>query len=238
MKYVYGPVRSRRLGFSLGISTVPYKVCSLDCVYCQLEKTTQKTMKRKEYVKKEEVLEEVKTFFDEKPSRPKIDYVTFSGSGEPTLHQSIGDLIRGVKTMTRVPVALLTNSTTLVDPKVRRDILDADVVIPSLDAVTQDIFEKIDRPLEGVRIEDIIEALSRFRQEFKGKIWLEVMLVRGLNDSPAYLRRIKKITDRLKADRVQLNSPVRPPSEEWVKPVSREALSKAKKIFGDNCDVF
>lgn len=238
MKYVYGPVPSRRLGFSLGISTVPYKVCSLDCVYCQLKKTTEKTTQRKRYIEEKEILEEVRNFFKHRSPKLKVDYVTFSGSGEPTLHKSIGRLIRGVKEIASLPVALLTNSTTLVDPKVRQDLLDADVVVPSLDAVTQDVFEKIDRPAAGVKIKEIIEALVKFRKAFKGEIWLEVMLVAGLNDAPAYLEKIKKVADSIKPDRVQLNSPVRPPSQDWVRPVSAKTLKKAKEIFGDHCDIF
>ena len=237
MKYIYGPVQSRRLRNSLGISTVPHKVCSFDCVYCQLKRTTEKTTKRKDYVKKNEILEELSVFFQNKPPDLKIDYITFSGSGEPTLNKSIGTLIRAVKAMTPIPVALITNSSTLVDPNVRREILGIALIVPSLNAVTQDVFEKIDRPAKGVRVEDIIDGLLKFKQEFKGKMWLEIMLVRGLNDSPGYLKRIKKITDLIKPDRIQVNSPVRPPVEHWVKSASGASLKKAKEIFGDNCDI-
>jgi len=237
MRYIYGPVKSRRLGNSLGISIVPYKVCSFDCVYCQLKKTTKKTRKRKKYAPVGEILEEVKNFFINKPKDLKIDCVTFSGSGEPTLHSSIGALIRAVKELTRLPVALITNSSTMVDSKVSRDIKDVDLLVPSLDAVTQDVFEKIDLPIKGLRVEDVIEALIKFRRTFKGKIWLEVMLVRGLNDSPEYLKKIKKAADMIKPDRIQLNAPIRPPAQNWVKPVLHSTLKKAKEIFGANCDI-
>ena len=237
MKYIYGPVKSRRLGNSLGITTVPYKVCNFDCVYCQLKKTTEKTAKRKNYVDEKEIAEELAAFLKNKPGPLKIDYITFSGSGEPTLHKSIGGLIRTVKKMTSIPVVLITNSSTLVEPKIFKDFLSLDLIIPSLDAVTQDVFEKIDRPVNGIRIEDIIRGLVKFRREFKGRMWLEIMLVKGLNDSPDYLAKMKKVTDLIKPDRIQLNSPVRPPSENWVKPVSRSALKKAREIFGGHCDV-
>lgn len=237
MKYIYGPVASRRLGKSLGISTVPYKICSLDCVYCQLKKTMDKTTQRKKYVDADEILAEVRTFFQNKPRELVIDYVTFSGSGEPTLHESIGPLIRKVKTIAHAPVAVITNSTTLMDPEVRKGLLAADLVVPSLDAVTQPVFEKIDRPVPGIRIKDIIAALKKFRRAFRGRLWLEVMLVRGVNDSPAYLRQIKKVADGLKPDRIQINSPVRTPAEKWVRPVSAQTRREAKKIFGDLCDI-
>jgi len=237
MKYVYGPVRSRRLGNSLGISTVPYKVCSFDCVYCQLKSTTQKTTVRKNYVSEKEIIAEIRTFFENKPKDLKIDHVTFSGSGEPTLHHSIGRLVREVKKLTHVPVVLITNSSTLVDSKLRRELLGVDLIIPSLDAVTQDIFEKIDQPYKGIKVKDIVESLINFRKSFKGLMWLEVMLVRGLNDSEDYLRQIKRIVDKIKPDRVQLNAPVRTPALTWVKSPSAQTLKKAKKIFGNNCDV-
>ncbi|OIO36025.1 MAG: hypothetical protein AUJ74_04155 [Candidatus Omnitrophica bacterium CG1_02_44_16] len=237
MKYIYGPVKSRRLGNSLGISIIPYKVCSFDCVYCQLKKTAKKTKQRKNYAPVGEILEEVKTFFLNKPKGLKIDCVTFSGSGEPTLHSSIGALIRAVKELTRLPVVLITNSSVMVDPKASNDIRDVDLLVPSLDAVTQDVFEKIDLPIKGLRVEDIIEALIKFRRTFKGKMWLEVMLVRGLNDSPEYLRKIKNVVDMIKPDRVQLNAPIRPPSQNWVKPAMPSTLKKAKDIFGANCDI-
>lgn len=237
MKYVYGPVLSRRLGNSLGISTVPYKVCDFDCVYCQLKTTTQKTVHRKNYIDPKEILQEVADFFKNKPVDLKIDHITFSGSGEPTLHRSIGALIRALKAMTSIPVVLITNSSTLIDSKVRKDLLDVDLIIPSLDAVTQEVFEKIDQPVDRIKVEGIIDALIKFRKSYRGRMWLEIMLVRGLNDSPQYLAQIKKVTDLIKPDRIQINSPVRPAAFSWVKPVSRQTLKKAKEIFGNICDV-
>lgn len=237
MKYIYGPVKSRRLGNSLGISIVPYKVCSFDCVYCQLKKTTKKTRQRKNYAPVADILNEIKDFFLNKPKDMKIDCITFSGSGEPTLHCSIGALIKAVKELTRLPVVLITNSSTLVDPKVAGDLKDVDLLVPSLDAVTQDVFEKIDLPIKGSRVEDIIESLARFRRTFKGKMWLEIMLVRGLNDSTEYLKKIKSAADMIKPDRVQFNAPIRPPAQNWVEPALHSTFKKAKKMFGENCDI-
>lgn len=237
VKYVYGPVRSRRLGLSLGVSTVPYKVCSFDCVYCQLRETTRKTMQRKDYIRVSDITNELKTFFARRPKDLKLDYVTFSGAGEPTLHAGIGRLIRAVHGMTDVPVVVITNSSTLIRPQVRRELLAADVVIPSLDAVTQDIFEKIDRPLKGLSIKDVIGALKRFRRTFGGRLWLEIMLVRGVNDSPAYLKLMEKTVRQIEPDRIQIVAPVRPPSQAWVKVPTKATLKTARKIFGGHCDI-
>lgn len=221
----------------MGISTVPYKVCSFDCVYCQLKKTTEKTTQRKKYIPLGAILEEIRTFFVHNPDSFKIDYITLSGSGEPTLYGALGALIKEIRLLTKTPIALLTNSSTMTDPKVRREMQGVDLIIPSLDAVTQDIFEKIDRPLLGMRIEDIIVGLLKFKNGFKGRMWLEIMLVRGLNDSSSYLKKMKKIVDRINPERVQINVPVRLPSENWVKLPFRSTLKKARGIFGENCDI-
>jgi len=184
-----------------------------------------------------DLLEEVADFFKNKPKNLKIDYLTFSGSGEPTLHRAIGSLIKRVREIAPLPVVLITNSSSMVDPSVRRALLNADVIIPSLDAVTQDIFKKIDRPLRGLRIKDIISGLLKFRKVFRGSLWLEVMLVRGVNDKIDYLQKIKKVADLIKPDKVQINVPVRTPAEEWVRIPMRSTLRQAKKIFGKNCDI-
>jgi len=237
MKYIYGPVKSRRLGFSLGISTVPYKTCPFDCVYCQLNKTVVKTDKRRRYVDERALLRELEVFWRHKSPETRVDYITFSGSGEPTLHAGIGRLIRGAKKTTGRPVVVITNSAFLTDEKVRRDLRDADILIPSLDAVTQEIFEKIDQPLPGLRVEKIIDGLARFRKEFAGEIWLEVMLVRGINDAAAHLKEMKKAIDRIHPDKIQLNSPVRPAAHRWVRSATRAALREACHILGPACEI-
>lgn len=254
MRYIYGPVKSRRLGNSLGVSVIGYKVCSYDCVYCQLKSTTLKTLKRRRYIHQRDILNEIKEFLNARRKNPVvhekkpwpvhkesltegIDYITFSGSGEPTLNSDIGRLIKAVKKITSIPIVLITNGSTLIKPRVRKDILGVDIVVPSLDAVTQDIFERIDQPVKGILIKDIIDGLIRFRKEYKGKIWLEIMLVRGLNDSLEYFYRIKEVVDLVKPDKIHLNSPVRPPAQGWVKPVSAATLKKAKEIFGTLCEI-
>ncbi|HQP92135.1 MAG TPA: radical SAM protein, partial [Candidatus Omnitrophota bacterium] len=149
----------------------------------------------------------------------------------------LGDLIKGIRKITDTRIALITNSSLLTEKNTRQEALLVDLIVPSLDAVTQKEFEKIDRPVKGVKIKKIIESLINFGKIFKGEMWLEVMLVNGINDSPSYLKKIKKVSDSIRPDRVQLNIPVRLPAEDWVKPPSKKTLGTARKIFGPGCDI-
>jgi wyosine [tRNA(Phe)-imidazoG37] synthetase (radical SAM superfamily) len=238
MKYLYGPLKSRRLGMSLGISLTPYKTCSFDCVYCQLGKTTQLTAKRDEYILVKEVLDELKSWCAQNSAEiQNLDYITFSGAGEPTLNIKIGQLIAEIRKLTTVPIAVITNSAFLNDPLVRQALCDVDLIVPSLDAVTQDVFEKIDRPDPSVKIEEIIEGLVNLRKEFSGKIWLEVMCVKGINDDIRQVKKLKAVIDRIHPDKIQLNSPVRVPVEPGVKAVARVKLEKFKEILGEKAEI-
>ena len=233
MKYIYGPIKSRRLGLSLGVSLTPYKVCSFDCIYCQLGKTSRRTSQRKEYVNVDEILGEIKNWFiDNSPRTKELKYITFSGAGEPTLNINIGRLITGIKEITDTPIAILTNSSHISDPQVRKAITGASLIVPSLDAVTQDIFEKIDQPEEGVKISDIIDGLVALRNEFSGQIWLEVMLIKGINDSLEHIRKLKEIIERINPDRIQLNSPVRKTLQQDVCAVDEATLKEIRQILG------
>jgi len=239
MRYIYGPVNSRRLGYSLGLSLTPFKACSFDCVYCQLGRTTDLTVKRKKYIDIKEILKELKAWIKEnKNTAKKLHFITLSGMGEPTLNSDIGGLIKGIRKITQVPIAVITNSTFLKDYNLRQAILGADLVVPSLDAVKQDIFENIDKPKKGIKIEDIIKGLIILRQEFKGKIWLEVMLVKGINDSIPHIKKLKVIIDKIKPDKIQLNSPVRRTAVEGLKSVSDSKLKQIKSILGSKCEVY
>jgi len=169
--YVYGPVPSWRLGRSLGVDVIPFKICSFNCIYCETGRTTDLTVERKKYVSKAPVIEELKAFLSK---RKNIDYITFSGSGEPTLNSKIGGMISEVKKLTDIPVAILTNSSLFSREEVRRELREADVVLPSLDVVSQSLFESLNRPHPSLKIEEIIDGLIEFRKEFKNKIWLEV----------------------------------------------------------------
>lgn len=234
MSQIFGPVPSRRLGFSLGIDTVPHKTCSLDCIYCQVGRTTNKTITRKEYISCGDILPEIEEILKQKK---RIDYITFSGSGEPTLNSRIKTMINNIKKLTSIPIAVLTNGTLLFQPKIREELMEADLIIPSLDAVSEEIFKKINRPHHSLEIDKVIDGLSAFSQEFKGEIWLEIMLVKGINDSPEEIKRMAEITERVKLDKIQLNTVVRPPVEEFAQSVDLENLKKIKKALGKKCEV-
>ena len=237
MKYIYGPVKSRRLGLSLGVSLTPYKTCSFDCIYCQLGETTEKTSEIKEYVPMDEILGEVRTWAQNNPRwAQEINYLTFSGAGEPTLNSSLGRLIVEIKKIIPAPLCVITNASLLTEPQVRQALGAADLVVPSLDAVEPEIFARIDRPHEPLKIERVIEGLIDFRKEFKGRIWLEVMLVKGVNDDLRHIRKLKEIIERINPDKVQLNSPVRSACESGVLPVDKNKLNKIIKILGDKCE--
>ncbi|MBD3389286.1 MAG: radical SAM protein [Candidatus Altiarchaeales archaeon] len=228
MKHIYGPVPSRRLGFSLGVDLTPRKICSFDCIYCQLGETTKKTLERHEYMPVKDVIAEVKDFID---SGQRCDYITMSGSGEPTLNSGIGEVIDAVKSMSDIPVAVLTNSSLLSDYRVREDISSADVILPSLDAVTQKNFEKVNRPCHEMKISDIMEGLIKLKREFEGSVWLEVMVVEGLNTDDSEIESLKKVIDMINPDKVHLNTVVRPPAEEHAKPVNWEKLKEIGKFL-------
>ena len=238
MKYLYGPVKSRRLGFSLGINLTPYKTCSFDCVYCQLGKTSNLTLFRSEYIKIGEIVDELKEWFNShKDGLPSLDYITVSGSGEPTLNTKISDLIGQLRILSSAKIAVITNSSLLGDGALRREILGADLIVPSLDAVTQELFTKVDRPHPDSRIDEIISGLISLRKEFKGKIWLEVMLVKGVNDDIRHIRKLKSAIDLINPDKVQINSPVRTTSDEGVLAVSKSKLKEIKDILGDKAEI-
>lgn len=234
MNYIYGPVPSRRLGFSLGVDLVPPKTCNLDCVYCQLGRTTNKVVERREYVAVERILKEVEEVL---ASHPSIDYITLSGSGEPTLNLGIGELIKGIKGIASIPVAVLTNGVLLFEGEVREALSKADLVIPSLDAATQSGFRRINRPHPSLKLDEIVEGLINFRRVFTGQIWLEVMLLKGLNDGDSDLFELGRIIERIEPDRVQLNTAIRPPAEPYVEPLTLDELKRAQAILGEGCEI-
>jgi len=234
-RYLYGPVPSRRLGRSLGIDLVPHKICTYDCIYCQIGNTTDKTLVRKEYVPVKEVLEELRRFLEEETS--SIDHLSLSGSGEPTLHSQIRLVIEGIKAITSIPIAVITNGSLLYEEEVRQDLLRADIVLPSLDAVTPEVFTKINRPRPGFSIEKVIEGMVKFRKVYKGKIWLEILFCKGVNDGKEELLKMKKVVDRIQPDRIHLNTVVRPPSEKWVLPLDEAEMEKIKEFFGEKAEI-
>jgi wyosine [tRNA(Phe)-imidazoG37] synthetase (radical SAM superfamily) len=234
-QHLYGPVPSRRLGRSLGIDLVPHKICTYDCIYCQIGNTTEKTLVRKEYVPVSDILREVGRFLKEETS--PIDHLSLAGSGEPTLHSKIRSIIDGLKKMTLIPVAVITNGFLFWEPEVREDLLQADIVLPSLDAVSQEVFVRINRPRAGHSIEKVIEGLVDFRKIYKGQIWLEILFCKGINEGKEELMRMKKVVDRIEPDCIHLNTVIRPPSEKWAVPLNQKEMEEIKTFFGEKASI-
>ena len=234
MNYIYGPVPSRRLGFSLGVDIVPYKTCTLDCIYCQLGRTTHKRVKRKSFAPGEEIIEEIRKSVS---TEHDIDFITFSGSGEPTLNADIGRLIREVRKITSIPVAVLTNGTLLFMDDVQKDLMEAHLVIPSLDAVSQEMFQRINRPHHFLNIQSVIKGVKEFREFYTGQIWLEIMLIKGFNSERHELSRLKKAISEIRPDKVYLNTVIRPPSEIYAEPLSPAEMRAVRNYLDGNCEV-
>lgn len=232
MQFVFGPVPSRRLGQSLGIDPIPQKTCNWNCIYCQLGRSTPMANERREYISCDAILAEV-TEALHSHSIGEIDWVTFVGSGEPTLHSKLGEMIDRVKSITSIPVAVITNGALSYLPEVRADLALADAVLPTLDAGSEDLYRKINRPWPELTFERLVSGLAAFRHEYTGKLWVEVMLIRGLNDSEQALRDIVSALERIQPDQVHLSSPVRPPAESWVQPADEEGLLRAQAILGN-----
>lgn len=232
--YVYGPVPSRRLGFSMGVDILPFKTCTLDCVYCQLGASSGTTVRRKTFFNPKDVLDQVQKAI---ASGARIDHITFSGSGEPTLNRSLGGLIRGIKKITDIPVAVLTNATLLSRMDVREGLRAADIVVPSFDAATPGLFRRINRPHRSLSLNRTLKGLVEFRRRYKGRIWLEIMLVKGMNDSPAHVRKLKEAIAAIRPDKVQLNTVVRPPAQKNTGPLSASEMVEIREAIGEGCEV-
>jgi wyosine [tRNA(Phe)-imidazoG37] synthetase (radical SAM superfamily) len=233
-RYIFGPVPSRRLGFSLGVDIIPPKVCTFDCIYCQIGKTTKLTMQRESYFDPKEVAEAVTLAVSK---AEVVDFVTFSGSGEPTINANLGLMIGETKKRLSLPVAVITNGSLLYREDVRRDLAEADVVLPSLDAVSDDIFRYINRPHSDLKLDVIIEGIRTFRKEFHGQIWIEIMLIKGINDYEEELLKMRLITESFEADKIQLNTVVRPPMEETGEGFEPEELERISEMFGPRAEV-
>jgi len=231
---VYGPVPSRRLGLSLGVDVVPFKVCTFDCLYCQLGRTTRHRCRRWPYVRADEVVPRVA---ERLRSGVRPDFITMGGSGEPTLNSNLGEIIRRIRTFTDVPIAVLTNGSTFGNRRVRADCRPADVVLPNLDAGDEATFRHLNRPCAGITLEGVVAGLTAFRDEFEGEIWLEVFLVRGVNDSQARVRRIAALAKGFRPDRIQLNTAVRPTADPAVRGVAPERMAALARLFEPPAEV-
>ncbi|MEM5785919.1 MAG: radical SAM protein [Syntrophobacteraceae bacterium] len=230
MSFLFGPVPSRRLGRSLGIDVIPPKTCSLDCIYCESGATTHLSLKRQYFAEPAEVLREVEEFFGRFPRG--ADALTFSSAGEPTLYSGIGELIRLLKTKyPDIPLVVLTNGSLLWDSDVRKDLLQADRVVPSLDAVSPGAFNAINRPHPALRIDAILEGLHAFRQEYGGRLHIEVMLVSGVNDNPDELSALADAIALIEPDAIELNTVVRPPALPGTRGLTEVEMKRAASFF-------
>ena len=235
MRYVFGPVPSRRLGRSLGVDPVPAKTCDWNCVYCQLGRTSAPTHARRAWVPTEALLEELRETLARHAG--EIDWVTFSGSGEPTLHRDLGRMIRGAKAASPVPVAVITNGSTLALEEVREALLAADAVLPTVSAGSEEVWLRLHRPASASSggdsgFERFVEGLVAFGEQYEGRLWPEVMLVAGINDDDGALADIAALLARIRPDEIHLLSPSRPPTEPWVQPVGPEVIARAAALLG------
>lgn len=229
MKYIYGPVPSRRLGRSLGIDPIPSKTCNYQCIYCQLGKTTNFTNERKNYYPKDEIIAEMKEAI--KKNENNFDYITFVGSGEPTLFKDLEYLILKAKKFSNKPICVITNGALLYNSDVRRALRLADVVLPSLDAGDENMFIKINRPHPTLKYYEMLQGFIKFSKNYLGKLWIEIMIMKGVNDSKEELLKIKEKIDLIKPDRIDINVPIRPPMEKWVKVPDKNIISLLDDIF-------
>jgi len=236
-KYLFGPVPSRRLGMSLGVDLVPKKVCTLDCVYCEVGKTTRLTTERREYILYNKIIEELDWFFHS--PNPDPDFITFSGSGEPTLNSRLGDILGYIKEKKpHIPTAVLTNGTLLSHRGVREALREADVVLPSLDAGSDDVFKKINRPDKNLDIKEIIQGLAAFQREFTGEVWLELFILPGYNDHDEELTRLKAALTQIQPHKVQLNTLDRPGTLGGLTGASPQELQRiADYLGGENIEI-
>ncbi|MGM0437240.1 MAG: radical SAM protein [Bacillota bacterium] len=229
--YLKGPVFSRRLGKSLGINIINDKSCSFDCVYCEVGKTLNLTIKRKKYTPTIKIIKELDDFLSKNPD---LDYITFSSTGEPTLHSEINNIIKFIKdNYSQYKIALLTNSSLLWKESVRKEISSVDLIVPSLDAVSEDIFKKINYPEGSLHIDKIIDGIIKLRKEFCGKIWLEIFIIPEVNNSSQEIKKFIKIIEKIKPDKVQINSLDRPGTKNWVKKLSNLDKKELKSYFSD-----
>jgi wyosine [tRNA(Phe)-imidazoG37] synthetase (radical SAM superfamily) len=230
-RYIYGPVPSRRLGRSLGISTIPDKTCNKSCIYCMLGRTDHPTVVRQEFFPLQDIVGELKDAL--KHITPPPDYISIVGNGEPTLYLRLGDLIREIRHLTSIPVAVITNGVLLSDPAVRADLAEADIVLTSFNAPTDALFHRIDRPCAGITFDAVRQGLIAYsRMQRQGQLWVEMMLLEGINDSPAVLQELHWLLQEVGPDRVFVDTPIRPPAEPFVRPVGSEKLAEAESILG------
>ncbi|SDL28136.1 Wyosine [tRNA(Phe)-imidazoG37] synthetase, radical SAM superfamily [Clostridium cochlearium] len=223
-KYIYGPIPSRRLGLSLGVSPIPKKFCNYSCIYCQIGVTHNLTNTRREFFPLEDIINEFKRYIS---SDKNFDVVSIVGEGEPTLYNKLGELIISLKKLTDKPIAVITNTGLLYDKNVQEELLNADIVLPSMDFFSQESFKALHRPYGRLDFQKSYNGLVEFSKKFKGELWLEVMLIEDINSSKEDLLKLKELIKNINYSKIYINTAVRPPAESWVKPASKETIDFA-----------
>lgn len=234
MSHLFGPVPSRRLGLSLGVDLVPPKTCTFDCLYCEVGRTTHLTRRRQPH-RVQEIIRELEDYLASPPAA--LDFVTMAGSGEPTLNLGIREIIAAVKSLTDTPVAVLTNGSLFYLSEVRADVAGADVSLPSLDAGREETFRRINRPHPGLSLDLVVSGLKALRREYAGQIWLEIMVLKHLNDQEEELRALKVLLRDLAPDKVQLNTAVRPVADRAAQPLTQEEMEAVARFLGEGIEV-
>ena len=234
MNYIFGPVNSRRLGRSLGVDLFQDKICTLNCIYCEVGATIHLTCERAEYAPFQDIREEIDAYCLDQERVAELDFITVTASGEPSLHVHFGEIIAHLKKTAAKPIAVLTNGTTLTDPQVRLEMSQADVVIPSLDSALPTGFRKIDRPAASIDLEQVIDGLVTFSHQYEGKIWLEILFAEGINDSVEEVAALREAVNRMRLDRLQLNTVARPPLESFARPLDKQRMAAIARQFQED----
>lgn len=230
MKYIYGPVPSRRLGISLGVSPIPKKTCNYSCVYCQLGRTDHMTNEPENFFPVEDIIREFEKSIKDNES---YDVVTIVGEGEPTLYADLKSLIKEIKARINKPVAVITNGALLYDKKVQDALNYADIVLPTFDAYDELSFKKINRPHGKLSFALVYQGIIDFSKQYKGQLWLEMMLVKGYNDNKESIKKYQEKLTKINYDKLYLNTPVRPPAESYIKPISHKKMAELEnKLAG------
>lgn len=228
---IYGPIPSRRLGRSLGISPIPDKTCNYSCIYCMLGRTDHFTSERRDWFPLQDILGELDEAL--RTISPPPEHISIVGNGEPTLYLHLGELIAGVRQRTDIPVAVITNGALLAEPDVRTALATADVVLVSFNAPTEKLFRRINRPCPGITLESTRAGLLAFaRMARRGQLWVEMMVLEGINDSPEVLEQTRRVLREVAPDRVFVDTPVRPPAEPFARPLTPEALERVEQALG------
>lgn len=233
MSYIFGPVPSRRLGLSLGVDLIPHKTCTFDCLYCEVGRTTSRTITGSPLAPVDEILRQLEKRIGE--CTPHV--ITLAGSGEPTLHSEIDHIISGIRKLTDTRIVILTNGSLFWDETVRKRVLGADLIMPTLSSAFSRTFQTIHRPHGELTLDRIVEGLKQLRMEFSGMIYLEVILLAGINDTDEEVGAMKPLIQTIQPEKIQLNTVVRPPADSCAKALDSTRLEEIKLFLGERAEI-